>query len=261
MDVALIQPAFDAGDSTERRIDHVLALFEQARDADLVMLPELWPVGYFNFDRYAQAAEPVHGATMGRLSEAAQDIRAYVHAGSIVEATPDGELYNTSVLITPIGRVLHTYRKLHLFSLESQEADLLTPGVQVRVVPTVLGRLAMTTCYDLRFPELYRLLSDAEVVLVTAAWPAARAEHWRVLTRARAIENLVYVIACNQAGECNGVRLAGRSVVVDPRGELVAEAGAGEEVLHATIDVSAVEKARAEFPVLDDRRIDVGGRA
>jgi predicted amidohydrolase len=260
MEIALIQPAFEPAAGKSARIEHVLSLLPDARDADLIVLPELWPVGYFNFDRYEHDAEALHGPTVDAMAGAASSIRAYVHAGSIVERSAEGALYNTSVLLTPVGRVLHTYRKVHLFGIASSEPDLLTPGVQVMAAPTVLGIIGMTTCYDLRFPELYRLLTEAEVVLVASAWPAERLEHWRVLTRARAIDNLLYVVACNEAGECNGVELGGHSVVVDPWGEIVAEAGDGEEILRATIDVSRVAEMRRQFPVLDDRRIDVGGR-
>jgi predicted amidohydrolase len=147
-----------------------------------------------------------------------------------------------------------------LFGYESEESQLLTPGVEVRTISTDIGTLAMSTCYDLRFPELYRLLTEAELVLVASAWPVPRMEHWRLLTRARALDNLFYLVACNAAGECNGVGLAGHSVVVDPWGEIVAEAGDGEEILRAHIDLPTVAKIRAEFPVLDDRRIEVGRR-
>ncbi len=258
MDVACVQAAFSPDADKPARIEHVLSLLRHVRDVDLVVLPELWHVGYFNFDRYAAGAEPVHGPTVTALADAARELGAFVHAGSIVERGEGRELYNTSVLLTPTGRVAHTYRKLHLFGYESDESQLLTPGVEVRTVSTDLGPLAMTTCYDLRFPELYRLLTDAEMVLVTSAWPDPRMEHWRLLTRARALDNFMYLVACNAAGECNGVRLAGHSVVVDPWGEVVAEAEAGEEILRAHIDLPKVAKIRAEFPVLDDRRIEIG---
>ena len=258
MDVACVQAAFSPDADTPARIEHVLSLLRYVRDVDLVVLPELWHVGYFNFDRYEAGAEPVHGQTVSALAGAARELGAFVHAGSIVERGEDGALYNTSVLLTPTGRVAHTYRKVHLFGYKSDETRILTPGVEVRTVSTDLGPLAMTTCYDLRFPELYRLLTEAEFVLVTSAWPDPRMEHWRRVTRARALDNLMFLIACNAAGECNGVRLGGHSVVVDPWGEVVAEAGGGEEILRAHVDLAKVAKIRTEFPVLDDRRIDVG---
>jgi predicted amidohydrolase len=260
MHVACVQTSLPTGAAKQERIDHVLSLLERTRGTDLIVLPELWHVGYFNFERYAEAAEPIHGPTISAMADAAKDLGAFVHAGSIVERGEEGEMYNTSVLLTPLGRVAHVYRKVHLFGYESQEPRLLTSGVEVRPATTDLGVVAMTTCYDLRFPELYRLLTVAEIALVTSAWPTPRQRHWELLTRARALDNLFYLVACNAAGECNGVRLAGRSVVVDPLGDVVAEAGAEEEVLRAEIDLSRVAKIRAEFPFLDDRRIDVGRR-
>jgi len=261
VEVACIQAAFEPGATPSERIDHILSLLDAVHGADLVVLPELWHVGYFNFESYDDAAEPVHGPTVGALADAAKDLGAYVHAGSIVERAEGNELFNTSVLIAPEGRVVHIYRKVHLFGYESQEAHRLTPGAEIKTVETDLGVLAMATCYDLRFPELFRLLADAEVALVTSAWPVPRVEHWRLLTRARALDNLFYLVACNAAGECNGTQLAGRSVVVDPWGSVVAEAGAGEEVLRASIDAPAVAKVRSAFPFLDDRRIEVGRKS
>ncbi len=114
----------------------------------------------------------------------------------------------------------------------------------------------MTTCYDLRFPELYRLLLDegAQLIVVPAGWPAARLEHWLLLLRARAVENQLFVIGCNQVGMQEGVELAGHSAVVDPWGRILAEAAADEEVLTVDLDLALVAKIRDEFPVLRDRR-------
>jgi predicted amidohydrolase len=136
---------------------------------------------------------------------------------------------------------------------------LLSPGARADVAETPLGTVGMTTCYDLRFPELYRVLVDrgAQLVVVPAAWPAARLEHWRLFTRARAVENQVFLLACNAAGTQAGVRLGGHSVVVDPWGRVVAEAGDDEEVLLAELDLQTLTDIRTEFPVLDDRRLVV----
>jgi predicted amidohydrolase len=131
--------------------------------------------------------------------------------------------------------------------------------------------MAMTTCYDLRFPELYRLFLDAgaELVVVPAGWPALRLDHWLLLLRARAVENQQFVIGCNQVGNQEGVELGGHSLVVDPWGRTVVEGGDNEEVLTVEIDLALVDKTRAEFPVLRDRRLglpapilkDADGRA
>lgn len=128
---------------------------------------------------------------------------------------------------------------------------------------TPFGQIAGTTCYDLRFPGLWSELSvrGAEIVVVPAAWPAARREHWRLLTSARAVEHQVFVLACNAAGVQEGVELGGTSRVVDPAGRLLAEAGDGEEVLRVGIDPAAVQATRSEFPVIADRLADYSGLA
>lgn len=243
----------DAGPSGIARVSAAIADAE----ADLVVLPELWPVGYFHFDRYDDAAEPVDGPTAAALSAVAAEHRIHLHAGSIVERRSDGRLSNTSLLFGPTGELLLSYRKHHLFGYGSDEQRLLTPGDELDVVATPLGAIGMTTCYDLRFPELYRKLVDAgaEIVLVASAWPHARLDHWRLLTRTRALENQVYVAAANAAGTDNGVRLGGHSVVVDPWGAVLAEAGeAPDEVVAAEIERDRVAAVRDEFPVLLDRR-------
>jgi predicted amidohydrolase len=133
----------------------------------------------------------------------------------------------------------------------------LSGGEDLVVTHTPLGATGLATCYDLRFPELFRALTErgATAVLLTSGWPRVRLEHWDVLTRARAIENQYWVIACNQVGEQHGVVLGGGSVVIDPRGDVVARAGVGEEILVAEVDPLLSEQARGQFPVLNDIRL------
>ena len=148
-----------------------------ANGADLIVLPELWPSGYFAFDSYRELSEPMDGDTVAVGQEWARALSCYLHLGSFVECGPDGRLYNTAVLIDPAGEIAHTYRKIHVFGYRSREAELLTPGSDISVADTSLGAVAATTCYDLRFPELWRALIDAgaHIVIVPAAWPAAPA--------------------------------------------------------------------------------------
>lgn len=237
------------------------------RGADLVALPEIFTVGYFAFDSYGRAAEPVDGETVTRLQELAAEHGIAVLAGSIVEdldasssrgfETPADEGYaNTSVFIDDTGERRGTYRKRHLFGYGSAEQELLTPGESLATVEFGGFTVGMTTCYDLRFPELYRALLDrgATLVLVPSAWPYPRVEHWRVLPRARAVENLCYVATINGVGTFDDAGLVGRSTVYDPWGTAVAGLGDDPGMVTARVDPDDVHERRAEFPALDDRR-------
>lgn len=235
---------------------------ERAReggDTDvLVVLPELWPVGFFHFDDYVASAETLEGEVASSVRDAARESRAWVLGGSFVERSSDG-LHNTTILIAPDGDLVLTYRKIHLFGYQSAEAELLVPGNEPKIADTPWGRVGVMTCYDIRFPELSRDLVNrgAELLLVVSAWPAARIEHWRALLRARAIENQVWVVATNAAGSDAGVRLGGHSVLVAPDGVVLAEAGSQAEDLIRTIDVAASKRTREEFPFLSDGRYSV----
>lgn len=257
MQIAVVQ--FEAGSDVEQNIDRAVGRVRAAanRGADLIVLPEIWNVGYFAFENYRRHAEPIDGPTMTRLRELAATLDVYLHTGSIVERD-GGDCYNTSGLVAPDGELLGTYRKLHLFGYDSEEQRLLTPGEAVTAVETELGTVGLTTCYDLRFPELYRALLDrgVELLVVTSAWPEARLDHWRLLTRTRALETQAILAAANLAGTNAGVALAGRSCVVDPNGVAIADAGTGRRTAMAEIDRSAVPDAREAFPVLPDRRFD-----
>jgi predicted amidohydrolase len=234
----------------------VLALLDRARGSDLVLLPELWPCGYFAFDRYEAEAEPADGPTIGAVRDKAREIGAYLFAGSTVEREGD-RLYNASLLIDASGEVVARYRKMHLFGYGSEERRRLSPGDEVVVAQTPWGRAGLSICYDLRFPELYRRMVDlgAEFFLVAAAWPAARVEPWVLLNRARAMENQAFLFACNAAGSQRDVPLGGHSLVVDPAGRAIAEAGDGEALLSAEVDPALVRSLRDDFPALRDRVI------
>ncbi|TDD38204.1 carbon-nitrogen family hydrolase [Actinomadura sp. KC06] len=254
--VALVQVASPAAEPPARRRERVGRMVADARGADLVLLPELWLPGYFAFDRYAELAEPLHGDTVAAAREWARELGCFLHLGSILEQAPAGRLHNTAVLVDPSGTIVHTYRKIHLFGYRSREAELLTSGDTVATVTSPLGTTGTLTCYDLRFPEIWRALTDAgaEAVAVPAAWSARVRAHWRLLTAARAVEQQMLILACNAAGTHEGVTLAGASRVVDPWGTVLAEAGAAEEILRCDIDPGVVARIREEFPVLRDRR-------
>ncbi|WP_049920089.1 carbon-nitrogen family hydrolase [Halobiforma nitratireducens] len=271
LSIALAQITVEAG-AIDRNRERALEAIERAatRDADLVALPELFNVGFFAFDRYEELAEPFAGDTFTRLREAAADHGIAVLAGTIVEdlaatetvPTPADEgLANTAALFDADGDRQLVYRKHHLFGYESSEAELLTPGDRIETATVGGVGIGVTTCYDLRFPELYRRLVDAEpsaeLLLVPSAWPYPRVEHWETLSRARAIENQCYVATINGSGEFPeaDAALLGRSTVHDPWGVTLASSGDEPALVTADVDPTRVADVREEFPALQDRRL------
>jgi predicted amidohydrolase len=251
----LIQIDVDEGEPVESRRRRAAALVREQAGADLVVLPELWTTGAFAYEEFARGAEALRGPTYEAMAEAASDAGVWLHAGSIPERDPGGPLYNTSLVLSPSGELAVAYRKIHRFGFDRGEAVLMGAGeelVTVRLPSTTLG---VATCYDLRFPELFRGLVDAgaETLVVPAGWPERRRSHWTLLARARAVENQAFVLACGTAGTHAGVAQAGHSMVVDPWGEVLARAGAGEEVLTVEFDPGKVAATREQFPALRDR--------
>jgi predicted amidohydrolase len=260
--VHVVQVAYGDDEPVAERVARVAGLVRDQRGADLVVLPELWAPTGMDYRTWEAAAESVDGPTVTAIAAAAAEIEAVVHAGSIIERSPapgpEGRfLWNTSVVAGPDGAVLATYRKIHRFGFAAGEPALLEAGAELVTLDALGTRLGLATCYDLRFPEQFRLLLDrgAQVFVVPAAWPAARVGHWTLLGRARAIEDQCFVIQCNTGGAHAGIEMGGHSQVVAPTGEVLAEAGTGEEVLIVDLDVSLVPEYRKKFPVLEDRRL------
>src|SRR4051812_9249093 len=233
MRVHVIQLAYGDDEPVPERVERVAALVRDQRGADLVVLPELWAHGGFAYRSWAERAEPVDGPTMDAMAKAARDAGVVLHAGSIVERLPRDAahgadrgpqgrgLWNTSVVLGPGGERLATYRKIHRFGFGAGEPSLLEAGNEI-VAPalSLAGADATTglaTCYDLRFPEMFRRLVDvgARLVLVPAAWPVARVEAWALLGRARAVEDQIVLVQCNTAGTHAGGTMGGRRQGVD----------------------------------------------
>ncbi|MDI6754986.1 MAG: carbon-nitrogen family hydrolase [Thermodesulfobacteriota bacterium] len=253
MKIASIQ--MKVGDENkEQLLKRAERLLDEAQGADLVILPEIWNIGYFAFDRYAEEAEALGGETTQRMSAKAKEHGYYLHAGSMVERR-DGQLYNTSLFIDPQGQLIATYRKIHLYGYGSKESQILSRGNEVTVVETPLGRIGLSTCYDLRFPELFRAMLDrgAELFLVTSGWPYPRLEHWMMLNRVRAIENSAFLASSNCVGSNRGALFCGHSMIVDPWGVILSSGGDEESILRAEIDMGKVAAVRKEYPAVSDR--------
>jgi predicted amidohydrolase len=255
MKVAVLQVAYGDDEPVDERVERVAAMVREQRGHDLVVLPELWSAGGFAYREWANRAQPVDGPVGTAMSEAARDAGVMLHAGSIVERPGDGEtgpegrgLWNTSLVYGPDGSLVATYRKIHRFGFGSGEPKLMDAGEDVVLVdlPHGAGRAGLSTCYDLRFPELYRRQLDAGATafVVPAAWPAARVRHWTLLAHARAIEDTHA-----------GTEMGGHSQVISAKGDALAMAGTSEEVLSVEVDMDAVTTWRVTFPVLQDRRL------
>ena len=234
--------------------------------ADLVVLPEMFNCPY-QTDQFPLYAEVAHDSpTLDAVSQAARDQEVYLVAGSIPERDQD-HIYNTSFIYNPAGEVIGRHRKLHLFDIDLpgqiqfKESDTLTPGDQVTVVDTDFGKLGVAICYDLRFPELARLmtLQGAQLLVYPGAFNLTTGPaHWEILSRVRALDNQVYLATCSPARDDEASYVAyGHSLVADPWGEVIVQAGNGEEIVHAQLESSRVENTRQELPLLKNRRRDL----
>jgi predicted amidohydrolase len=257
----------------ERNIDTADRLVRDAvaRGAELVVLPEKWNV-LGRAEAMAAAAELLDGRAGRWAHGLASEVAIDLVAGSIVEARPgEPKSSNTSLHYNPDGRLRGVYRKLHMFDVEVEgtvyaESEREQAGDDVVVSELDGGiKLGMSVCYDLRFPELYRELSErgAEVIVVPSAFTLATTrDHWEVLLRARAIENQCFVVAANQIGpHPPGNRSGGRSMIIDPWGVVLATAADAESVIVAELDLRRLRDVRRRLPALEHRRHDVYGRS
>lgn len=226
------------------------------RQSQLVVLPELWSSGY-DLENAASHADELGQGMFAELSRLAARYGIAV-VGSILERR-GRDVTNSAACYAADGRLLGVYRKIHLFRL-FDEHKWLGEGHAPTVLDLPWGATALTICYDLRFPELYRHYATergAKMMIVCAEWPLMRLAHWRALLIARAIENQCFVVAVNACGETGGTVFAGHSMILDPWGKVAAEAGEGEQLLTVGIDLDEVERVRRTIPVFEDRRPDM----
>lgn len=257
-----------SGQDKAKNVETATRLVRQAAGlgAKLVGLPE-----NFSWMGPEQAddgvGEALEGPTLTRMAELARALRITLLAGSVRETgAPDGRCYNTSVVLGPGGERLAVYRKIHLFDVEVgdgahyQESAAIAPGTETVVAATELGRLGLSVCYDLRFPELYRKLTSeqgATLLAVPAAFTLMTGkDHWEVLLRARAIENQAYVFAPAQYGSHSAKRQTyGHALVVDPWGLVIGRASAGEGFALGQVDPALQARIRRDLPCLEHRRL------
>jgi deaminated glutathione amidase len=258
MIIALGQMSVDADKHVNLKTIERQAADAAGRGAELIVFPEaaMRPFGDPT-ESLVGDAEQLDGEFVSSLASLAREQGLAIVAGVFESVPEEDRVYNTAVALAPDGGMLGSYRKIHLFdSFGFRESDRFLPGPLETTVFRLAGmNIGLLTCYDLRFPELARLLAtrDADVLALPAAWVhgALKEEHWSILARARAIENTVYVAAAGQAG---GI-YSGRSMVVDPMGVITAALGEEDGVLVAEISRSRIEAAREKLPALHHQRI------
>ena len=264
--VALCQT--NCGENVAANERQVFGLLEQAgtSKADIACLPEVWPC-QGTAQQVRAAAEPVPGARTEALAEMARRYGMWLHGGSVLELDED-RVFNASVLFDRSGELVATYRKIHLFDADppgavpSRESVVYSAGDQVVTTETEFGRVGLSICYDVRFPELYRTLAvqGATILFVPAAFRyETGVDHWDVLLRARAIEDQAFVIAAAQWGSWGPQdkerRNFGNSLVADPWGQVIARAPDGVGVTLAELDLAEVSRIREILPALQHRRL------
>jgi len=232
--------------------------------AQLVLLPEYWPVmGMHESDKIACAEQPDAGPIQARMAEMARDCGVWLIGGTLPMVAPEPEkVLNTTLVFNPAGERIARYDKIHLFGFTKgnesyDESRTITPGREVTSFDAPFGKVGLSICYDLRFPELYRAMGDCTLIVVPSAftYTTGRA-HWEVLLRARAIENQCYILAAAQGGRHpNGRRTWGHSMLVDPWGEIKAVLAEGEGLVIGDIEPHHFHGVRESLPALRHRKL------
>ena len=255
MKFALIQMDMALGRPDEN-FAHAKELIKKANEGkpDVILLPETWNVGFFPKDDLAALSDENEARVTAEIGTLAKDLQVNIVAGSVSNVR-DGKVYNTSVTFDRQGNTVNVYDKTHLFS-PMVEHEYFTPGEHVRRFKLDSFTCGVIICYDIRFPELTRTMSvqGLDFLLVVSQWPKIRVPQLKALLRARAIENQCFAMVCNSCGKAGETVYGGNSMVFDPLGELLAEAGAGEEILFAECDPSGMQNIRESINVFRDRR-------
>ncbi|MEG2428738.1 MAG: carbon-nitrogen hydrolase family protein [Clostridium sp.] len=268
--IALIQ--MDSQNDKGENLRQACAYLDEAAShgVKLVCFPEVMNLIGRNVGE-GGGKESIPGYTTERLQKKAKEHGIYIQGGSITEEIPgmtSGKTAasNTSVLISPQGEILAAYRKLHMFDITLadgtpfNESDKVRPGQEIVTVSTELGMLGMSICYDIRFPEMYRIMAlrGAQIIFAPASFtmPTGK-DHWEPLLRARAIENGCYIVAAGQIGNKPAYTAYGNSMVVDPWGTVIARAKDVPGITYAEIDLDYLEKIRGQIPSLKNRRSDL----
>ncbi|MBV9468141.1 MAG: carbon-nitrogen family hydrolase [Abitibacteriaceae bacterium] len=236
----------------------VLAMLDAAmpEEGSLVLLPEMFATGFsMNVEGIAEGAE--HQTAMF-LAAVAAKYNVFI-VGGLVTIGTDGKGRNEAAVFNPDGKEIARYCKLHPFSFGGETKHYMS-GEDIAIFNWQDFTVAPFICYDLRFPEIFRaaVRRGAQLFTVIANWPQAREAHWITLLQARAIENQAYVAGVNRCGHDPKLAYSGRSLIIDPRGEIIADAGNGENIISTDLDLNALQKYRRDFPALEDMKAETG---
>ncbi|MFT5643666.1 MAG: putative amidohydrolase [Janthinobacterium sp.] len=235
-----------------------------AAGAQLVLLPEYWAImGHSDNDKVALAEQPGHGVIQDCMAGLAREHGIWLIGGTLpLQTEVPGKVFNTTLVYDPQGQPVGRYDKIHLFGFSNgnetyDESRTIVPGSLIGSIEAPFGRVGLSVCYDLRFPELYRAMGSCTLIVVPAAFTHTTGlAHWEVLLRARAIENQCYVLAAAQGGlHLNGRRTWGHSMLIDPWGKVVAELAEGEGVVTGVIDGDLLDSVRTNLPALRHRTL------
>ncbi len=233
--------------------------------ARLILLPEYWPLmGMHETDKLSVAEPAGQGQLQYFLADMAKMLDVWVIGGTIPLQSPEEtKVLNTTLVFNPQGKLEARYDKMHLFGFRKgdesyEEARTISAGDQVVSVDTEVGRVGLSICYDLRFPELYRAMGDCSLIVVPAAFTYTTGQaHWEILLRSRAIENQCYVLASAQSGKHeNGRRTWGHSMLIDPWGKVVSELAEGEGFVIGELDTALIHSVRESLPALQHKRLN-----
>ncbi len=255
-------------DNKEHNMKKALEMIKESsiNGADLIILPEMFNCPYENskFEEYAENIN--ESPTLEAISSAASELKIHIIAGSIPEKTGKG-IYNTSFIFNNHGKIIGFHRKMHLFDIDIpgqitfKESDILKPGQEITVLETTLGKIGIGICYDIRFPELSRImaLQGAEILVFPGAFNLTTGPaHWETLIRTRAIDNQVFVVATSPASNKNANYVAyGHSMVCNPWGEIISKGSFEERIVYAELDKNMINTIREELPLLKNRREDI----
>lgn len=267
MNIALIQnkPIVNRIEFNRNRMEELIdKAMKHNPKPDLLVLAETWPSAFdYTMDAAEQVAsicETADGESITMLRRKAGEHHVWIAGGSIALAHPqerDPRCTNTFFLINPDGNISDSYDKVHLCKWVDEDVAFRS-GETIKLLETDLGTFGVIICYDIRFPEQIRLQAagGAQLLIIPACF-STRLDHWRLMVQARAVENQIFIAACNCCGDSGGVTHLGHSMVVDPLGEILAEAADEEEILQVAVDFEQIDRVRSQVSYLTDRRPDL----